>query len=284
MKQILSLLVALACFSSVAVASESFLPVTKDSKVNEGQPTTTYGDEEFYTVWGGPIINEEKALLYFNGVEELHQAGYVCEYALLRLYVTSVLAAVPANIFKAAAGWDEATVCWDNRPGEDHGIEVKQDLPSSQDVWFEVDVTNIVKSWMNDGSSNNGFYVGTSEDNLTAGGCQFASGEFPDTAFRPRLFVEYYPGGGVEQEAVNDLFLEVSATPGRCADISFSLASSGFGSLKVYDALGSLVGTLLDGTESSGVHTLTWKSTPGLYFVRLETSSRVLTEKLVLIR
>lgn len=285
MKNLLCLPVALACFLSVAVASESFLPVSKDSKVNEANPETTYGAEEFYTVWGGPaIIKDEKALLYFNGVDELRQAGYVCEYARLRLYVTSMIAPVTANIFKAAGAWDESTVCWNNRPGEDHGIEVPQDLPGSQNVWFEVDVTGIVKSWINDGEPHNGFYVGISEDNLIAGGCQFASREFPDTARRPRLFVEYYPGGGVEQGAECGLVLNISTIPGRYVDISFLLASSGFVSLKIYDAAGVLVETLLDRSMSQGFHGLTWShSNSGVYFVQLETDGFRLSRKVVVL-
>ncbi|MBN2380133.1 T9SS type A sorting domain-containing protein [candidate division WOR-3 bacterium] len=286
MKKALKAFVALAFCLSAVRASETALPVSKDSKVNEGNPMTTYGNEEFYTVWGGPlIIKDEKALLYFNGVDELRQAGYVCEFALLRLYITSMIAPAPANIFKIAGAWDEATVCWDNRPGEDHSIQVMKDLPSSQDVWFEVDVTNIVKSWMNEGEPNNGFYAGISEDVSTAGGCQFASGEFPDTTLRPRLFLEYYPGGGVEQQDMQDLSFNVSGITGRWADISFSLDASGFVSLKVYDARGSLIKTLSDGFSGSGDHEFVWKpEQAGVYFVKLSSGSNVIVRKFVSVR
>jgi len=60
-------------------------------------------------------------------------------------------------------------------------------------------------------------------------------------------------------------------------------------SLKLYDVTGQLVRTLVSGSQKAGTHTIYWpvthpKTPSGVYFVRLETSNRSATAKLVVAR
>ncbi len=72
--------------------------------------------------------------------------------------------------------------------------------------------------------------------------------------------------------------------------VSYSIPSSGAVSLRVYDASGSLVKTLVDGTLSSGCYSIAWngfadsgsKVTNGVYFIRLVTPAGVVSAKTIL--
>ncbi len=74
--------------------------------------------------------------------------------------------------------------------------------------------------------------------------------------------------------------------------ISFSLPKRNDVSLKIYDSLGRLVATLVEGTLPQGVHRYTWQGldqrglplATGMYFYKLETSEFNSTKKLLLIK
>lgn len=77
------------------------------------------------------------------------------------------------------------------------------------------------------------------------------------------------------------------------ADVAlrFTLPARDAARVSVHDAQGRLVRTLVDGEQSLGEHTVSWdradaharRASAGLYFVRLETRGRVLTQRLVLL-
>ncbi|NLI98929.1 DNRLRE domain-containing protein [bacterium] len=278
----LVLVLSLVFLAADVFGATATLKITKDSKVNEGQPALTYGSEEFYVLWGGPeIIKAEKLLLYFQGIDELKTVGAVCDFAQLRLYVTTMLASVNACTFRSAAPWDEATVCWNNRPAELRDIEEFNELPETQDVWYEVDVTRIVNSWLADEAPNNGFYMDIPYDILFAGGCQFASRENPDTAKCPKLYLDYHTGGAVGEAPTPVSIGDFTATPDD--GVFFSLTSPSPVSLNIFDASGALVRTLFEGSLSAGDHHFSLTAEKGVYFARLTTPAASLTRKLVLI-
>jgi hypothetical protein len=74
--------------------------------------------------------------------------------------------------------------------------------------------------------------------------------------------------------------------------ISFVLPSSGHVSLAVYNADGALVRTLVDETLSQGQKTYSWNGrddndnpvSSGVYFCRIQTGNRVLSQKMTLIK
>jgi len=74
--------------------------------------------------------------------------------------------------------------------------------------------------------------------------------------------------------------------------IGFSLPSSGLVVLRVFDARGQLVTTLLSEVMAAGEHVVTWNGTDssgrlvasGVYFSRLEAGAGVLLEKMMLVR
>lgn len=281
MKRPLLFTIIITVTVSVALATDTELPATWDTEVNEAEPTTNYGDQEFYNIWGGSEITPpEKVLLYFQGVDELRAAGYVCDNAELRLYIAQMVEPGDAGIYKAADAWDEGTATWDNRPGEDRGMAIIQGLPPNAGVWFNVDVTGIVQSWMNDGAPHHGFYVDISGDHPMGAGCQFASSENSDPDVRPRMFTEYHHGGVEEKDAARGASLDVSCVASGSANINYTLPSSTSATLSVYDASGSLIHCF---SVNSGLNSLSWEGDAGVYFVRLETPDRILTDKFILV-
>jgi hypothetical protein len=73
--------------------------------------------------------------------------------------------------------------------------------------------------------------------------------------------------------------------------ICFSLSEPDWVQLEVYDVMGRRVAVLKEGFAESGPHSVTWEAgaasgtelSPGLYFVRLVTSSEARTAKVVVI-
>ncbi len=78
----------------------------------------------------------------------------------------------------------------------------------------------------------------------------------------------------------------------RHAKISFTLSQPSNTNLKIYDASGRLIKTLINSKLSQGTHTLTWDGTDdnnrevaeGIYFYTLQAENHKLTKKLIITR
>ena len=69
--------------------------------------------------------------------------------------------------------------------------------------------------------------------------------------------------------------------------MDLSLNESGYVSVKVYNVMGQVVSTLVDGNMDAGYHTLTWNADnmpSGMYLVRVQAGSNVETQKLMLLK
>jgi flagellar hook assembly protein FlgD len=74
--------------------------------------------------------------------------------------------------------------------------------------------------------------------------------------------------------------------------IEYNLAKTGPVSLRVYDAQGRLVRTLLDGVQAAGPHAVSWYGrddqeqpvSSGLYLYRLETEGYSEVRKMMLVK
>lgn len=69
--------------------------------------------------------------------------------------------------------------------------------------------------------------------------------------------------------------------------ISFDLPKAGFVSLKIYDVLGHEVATLLNSTQSAGLHTLDFSAEnlkTGVYSYRLSCNNQVSTSKMLIVK
>ena len=69
--------------------------------------------------------------------------------------------------------------------------------------------------------------------------------------------------------------------------ISYSVPASGPVSLKVYDLLGEVVSTVVEGEHKAGFHTAQFDGSPlssGVYFYRLSSKDHTITKKLILMK
>ncbi len=102
------------------------------------------------------------------------------------------------------------------------------------------------------------------------------------------------PDGGVEADAVDGPRI-AGAKPnpfGPSTSLSLAMPSAGRASVRVYDAAGRLVRTLVDGELPAGVSSVKWDGrgndgvpvASGVYFARLSTEHGAASSKLVLLR
>lgn len=281
------LIVAL-CAAVIAFAAETEFSASKDAYVSENDPATNYGADYFLNVWGGsdmPPTPDQMILVEFSSINEIIAAGGKIDSAAIKLYVTTHLADGEVFIYQIGDEWAEMNVTWNTRPDSNKAIVAAGMLPAAQGVWFETTVTDIVNFWVDNvyPVHNLGFYVVAP---LTGPGvqigAQFSSREnLIDNP--PKLFVSYHFGGAVEEEAFNST-LDVHPVSQAATLIRFLLPEAMQVSLKVYDACGALVGTLIDGCLTSGSHGCAWSAErAGVYFVRLAAGDKMVSRKIVVI-
>jgi flagellar hook assembly protein FlgD len=80
---------------------------------------------------------------------------------------------------------------------------------------------------------------------------------------------------------------------GKATEIRFELAGPAVVNLRIYDARGRAVRTLIDGTlKPAGTHAAYWEGkagsgravSPGVYFCRLEVGGRTETQRMVFLK
>jgi hypothetical protein len=111
-------------------------------------------------------------------------------------------------------------------------------------------------------------------------------------------------GGGVWKRPLEEIVTSVSSMADPLPDevfleqnfpnpfnpatrIIFSLPRAGQVSLKVYNCLGEIITTLLEGERPAGTHRVEWNATnvpSGVYFYQLSSGGRVITRTMGLIR
>lgn len=268
----------------VVLASEAEFNASKDTDVNEAAPDGNFGTSALINVWGGtgtPPVLDEMGMVEFFGLNELTAVGAEIDSAVLMLYITGLVSSGEVKIYRIGDEWVETDVTWNTRPDSNLAIVVVNTIPDQQKVWFETDVTEIVKSWVEEGYPNRGFYISVPPQGPNAQvGVQFTSKESPLDK-PPKLWVEYH-NAAIEEVSGFIPELRVYSLPTGRVEISLSLSHSINADLKVYDASGILVATLTEGTLASGVHNLRWNGQAGVYFIQLVTPKKVETCKVVL--
>lgn len=98
------------------------------------------------------------------------------------------------------------------------------------------------------------------------------------------------PSGLVTDKEVPEAFVLLQNYPNPfnpSTNINYSIPQSGLVSLKVYDALGREVATLINEEKTAGTYNLQFNATnlsSGIYFYKLQTGSFVDTKKMILIK
>ncbi len=117
------------------------------------------------------------------------------------------------------------------------------------------------------------------------------NGDWTGTAQTWKL--PWYEAPGVEEKegssqiTLNFGFAQNMPNPTKGSIISYTIPRDMKVSLKVFDASGRLVSTLVNAYQTAGTKTVEWNTqnlTNGIYFVRLEAEGRVATQKLILVK
>lgn len=265
-----------------AFAAEIEYDASRDTEISEAAPDENYGTSLRISVWGGtgtPVVPDEIGMIVFAGLDEL--AGAKIDSATLRLYVIGLVSQGQVKVFRIAGDWVETAVTWNLRPDSNLSITTTENVPDHSNTWFETDVTDMVRSWVEDGFPNHGFYISAPPQGPDVQvGVQFASRE-NTLNHPPKLRVTYHTAAIVE-DALIKRFEMLPLTSGETR-LSFTLAEAADVSLNIYDVLGSLVETLIMGKTPPGDHDFIWRSSSGIYFIRLETPSQTVTRKAVVI-
>ena len=103
------------------------------------------------------------------------------------------------------------------------------------------------------------------------------------------------PVTGIKDDIASkgDILLNVYPNPfNPKTTVMYNIPSTGIVNIRVYDVRGILVQVLLNETNSSGQHAITWDTgesdglpiASGIYFIRIETGGQVMTRKIVLLK
>lgn len=272
------------CLTSVAVAQTAILDAKRDAYVDSEIPDVNVGNEEIITVfadWEDEMVGPSAGLIWFD-MNDLPPDAHVIVEAMLILHLVGTENDVDTlEVFRAGDDWSEMDVTWDTRPTENRDRSVLAQPPPMG--VFEVDVTLIMQSWVYGEFPNHGFYIDV-PDRGSWVDIDFASREHQGTGFVPRLYVEYFYDDIAEKQVESAVEFHLSALSPGPVQINLNLPMTISASLKVYDACGALVGTLVDGSTESGTRQLTWRTErSGVYFVKLEAGDVRLIRKAIVL-
>ena len=289
MKHLVLALGVIMCLAPLARGEEVILDCIQDAEVDEEEPGVNKGGGSNIQIggtWGEPEVFRAYGLFEFKDtIVTIPEYYIVVNEAVVTFYIVGNDNDAEVEFFAAAEGWNENSVTWDTRPEENRDVVIIDTAPPLEppvQPW-EIDVTEIVRTWYEGPNDYHTLYVGV-PDNGVVVDIDVASKDHPDTSLHPRLWMDYDLVGINEEDEVLDNTLIISqVSPGR-VEMSFNLPRAAPTSLAVYDAAGSLVRTLVDGSIATGFHRIVWNATrPGVYFVRLETRNKTVVRKTVII-
>jgi len=89
----------------------------------------------------------------------------------------------------ADAFWDEDLITWNNMPDIDPDTLDSAPYPTTVGEWWAVDVTDIVRDWLDNTLANHGFKL--FDDGTGSVGATFYASEYEvDITLRPKLVME----------------------------------------------------------------------------------------------
>jgi hypothetical protein len=183
-------LLALFVAGAVLAAEVTLEPHTddnNDSTVCQNAPDWAYGDE--WQLWVGHWLGHVDFLIQFYELDDYLDVDLVS--ATLELYNEHFSGGPPvqAIVYRVKGEWDEADVTWNTNPG--YNADIGETFTITADhVWYEVDVTDIVQSWIDGDMDHHGFYVRNSVQEEKV--AYIMSGDyFLDYSLAPKLKLVY---------------------------------------------------------------------------------------------
>ena len=126
--------------------------------------------------------------LYATDVTEDDEAAEIPVYRITRSWVEGTGDGVQTNDGATWKYYDNQDN-WNNSGGDYNTFEWSRQDVTDQDLWYEWDITHLVKSWSNSTYINYGMLLLTESNNV--GTKTFASSEHTNSSIRPQLILNY---------------------------------------------------------------------------------------------
>ncbi len=192
-----TLLVSLLILSAVSAfaATEVLQPGPDDAQdvyIWQYYPDANFEGGYLYNGYDDGFVLD---LIQFDGLDDAMFDGATINSATLALYPRSSESWGGAPPLEVVFGmiteaWDPATVTYDTMPNIDFTDEFFFNI-TQDTTWIEIDVTDFVVEWVENGVDNYGMIFGPPSDPGFIGVC-FYNGEYTtDPAHRPKLTVDY---------------------------------------------------------------------------------------------
>ncbi len=170
----------------------------RDVYVWQDLPDTNNEGDYLYNGYDNGFVLD---LIQFDGLDDAMFDGASINSATLGLYprTTSSWGDAPPLyvVFRMITeAWDPATVTYNTIPGMDYTSEFVFNI-TQDTTWTQVDITDFVVEWVENGAPNYGFLFGPTSDPGIKGVC-FYSGECLTPSYRPKLIIYYEPDSAVE--------------------------------------------------------------------------------------
>lgn len=145
-------LVIVALLPSLVLAQQATL--TDDAQTSTANPNQNFGSKVSVQVSGSTF----KGFLKFKLTPILPTGttGGRIEKATLKLFVTSVITAGAAEVYRVAGAWDEGSITNNTAPALGSLLTSLSFDATSEDRWVSVDITPLVKDWLDNVLPNNG--------------------------------------------------------------------------------------------------------------------------------
>jgi hypothetical protein len=191
---VLSILLTGAALAA-EVTLEPHVSDNNDATICQNAPDWEYGAE--WQLWAGHWLGHVDFLIQFYELDDYLDVDLMS--ATLKLYNEHFSGGPPvqATVYRIKGEWDEADVTWNTNPGYNADIGDGFNITADH-VWYDVDVTDIVQSWIDGDMDHYGFYIRNSVQEEKV--AYIMSGDyFLDYSLSPKLTLVYT--GSEVQEA-----------------------------------------------------------------------------------
>jgi hypothetical protein len=214
--------------------------------------------------------------------------------AILNLYRFFVCPMDPytlTDIHAITQPWDEDTWPDDQHIAYDPTPRVAFAFGPDNPSWFIIDLTDLVRAWVAGDIENHGLVIIARSGEKWS---KFYSKEYANPDLRPFLEVDYTSADVADGIATPRALALTCTAPAANAGTRFSFAQPAEGPvlLRVFDASGRPVRTVIEGRYAAGRHSAQWNGrnergvrvSPGVYLCILRTPSAVARTKAVILR
>ena len=213
-RAILFSLAAIAFGPTAAMAQQATL--TDDSQTSSNNPNQNFGSKVTFQVSGATLRGFVKFKLTPN--LPTGTTGSQIEKATLKLFVTAVNTAGTIDVYRVAGAWDEGSITNNTAPALGALLTSVSLDATSEDRWVTVDITPLVKDWLNNVLPNNGVALVAAPAGVNA---TFNTKENGTTSHEPLLDVLLSHVATADHAATAD-----SATTAATAGLANALSAS----------------------------------------------------------